>query len=102
MIKPDFSKGLIPAIIVENETNEVLMLAYMNEESYEKTLETKRTWFYSRSRQSLWNKGETSGHIQEVVEMKIDCDEDTLLIKVIQHGPACHTGAKSCFYRDIL
>lgn len=102
MIKPDFSKGLIPAIIVENETNEVLMLAYMNEESYEKTLETKRTWFYSRSRQSLWNKGETSGHIQEVVEMKIDCDEDTLLIKVIQHGPACHTGAKSCFYRDII
>ncbi|MHC1682068.1 MAG: phosphoribosyl-AMP cyclohydrolase [Clostridiaceae bacterium] len=102
MIKPDFSKGLIPAIVVENETNEVLMLAYMNEESYEKTLETKRTWFYSRSRQSLWNKGETSGHIQEVVEMKIDCDEDTLLIKVIQHGPACHTGAKSCFYRDII
>lgn len=102
MIKPDFSKGLIPAIVVENETNEVLMLAYMNEEAYEKTLETKRTWFFSRSRNKLWNKGETSGHIQEIVEMLIDCDEDTLLIKVIQHGPACHTGEKSCFYRSII
>lgn len=102
MIKPDFSKGLIPAIIVEKDTNEVLMLAYMNEEAYEKTLETKRTWFFSRSRNKLWNKGETSGHIQEVVELLIDCDEDTLLIKVIQHGPACHTGEKSCFYRSII
>lgn len=102
MIKPNFLKGLIPAIVVEKDTNEVLMLAYMNEEAYEKTLETKRTWFFSRSRNKLWNKGETSGHIQEVVEMKIDCDEDTLLIKVIQHGPACHTGEKSCFYRSII
>ena len=102
MIKPNFSKGLIPAIVVEKDTNEVLMLAYMNEEAYEKTLETKRTWFFSRSRNKLWNKGETSGHIQEVVELLIDCDEDTLLIKVIQHGPACHTGEKSCFYRNII
>lgn len=102
MIKPNFSKGLIPAIVVEKDTNEVLMLAYMNEEAYEKTLETKRTWFFSRSRNKLWNKGETSGHIQEVVELLIDCDEDTLLIKVIQHGPACHTGEKSCFYRSII
>ncbi|GIM28230.1 phosphoribosyl-AMP cyclohydrolase [Clostridium polyendosporum] len=99
---PDFSKGLIPTIIVEASTNEVLMLAYMNEESYKKTLETKTTWFYSRSRDKLWNKGETSGHFQKVLEILIDCDEDTLLIKVEQKGPACHTGAKSCFYRKVL
>lgn len=99
---PDFSKGLIPTIIVEASTNEVLMLAYMNEESYKKTLETKTTWFYSRSRNKLWNKGETSGHFQKVLEILIDCDEDTLLIKVEQQGPACHTGAKSCFYRKVL
>lgn len=101
-IKPDFSKGLIPAIVVEYSTNEVLMLAYMNEEAYEKTLETKRTWFFSRSRNKLWNKGETSGHFQEIIEMHIDCDEDTLLLKVEQKGPACHTGEKSCFYRRVI
>ncbi len=94
-------KGLIPAIIQDYQTKEVLMLAYMNQESFEKTLETKRTWFYSRSRQKLWNKGETSGNYQEVVNISYDCDEDTLLIEVIQQGSACHTGNKSCFYRTI-
>lgn len=101
-MKPDFSKGLVPAIITDALTNEVLMLAYMNEESYKKTLETGLTWFYSRSRQGLWNKGETSGHTQKVISITTDCDQDTLLIKVEQTGPACHTGARSCFYNVIL
>lgn len=101
-MKPDFSKGLVPAIIIAAATNEVLMLAYMNEESYNKTLETGLTWFYSRSRQGLWNKGETSGHTQKVISITTDCDQDTLLIKVEQTGPACHTGARSCFYNVIL
>lgn len=101
-MKPDFSKGLIPAIIIEDQTDEVLMLAYMNEESFNKTLETRTTWFYSRSRQSLWNKGETSGHIQKVRKIVTDCDQDTLLIRVEQTGPACHTGAHSCFFNVIL
>ena len=99
---PDFSKGLIPAIIIEEQTQEVLMLAYMNEESYQKTLETKETWFYSRSRKKLWHKGETSGHTQQVKELALDCDLDTILITVNQKGPACHTGKKSCFYHQII
>ena len=100
-MKPDFTKGLIPAIIVEDVTNEVLMLAYMNEESYQKTLDSGMTWFYSRSRQQLWNKGETSGHTQTVKKIVTDCDCDTLLITVEQTGPACHTGAHSCFFNEI-
>ena len=92
---------LIPAIIQEASTGEVLMLAYMNRESLQKTLETGYTWFWSRSRQELWNKGATSGHLQKIVEMKGDCDDDTLLIKVIQTGAACHTGNHSCFFNDI-
>lgn len=97
-----FNKAeLIPAIIVENETNEVLMLAYMNKESLQKTLETGYTWFYSRSRQELWNKGATSGHLQKIVSIMADCDDDTLLIKVNQVGVACHTGNYSCFYTEI-
>lgn len=92
---------LIPAVIQEEGTGEVLMLAYMNKESFAKTLETGYTWFYSRSRQKLWNKGETSGHLQKVVSIHGDCDDDTLLIKVIQTGPACHTGAHSCFFNKI-
>ncbi|PKR82786.1 bifunctional phosphoribosyl-AMP cyclohydrolase/phosphoribosyl-ATP diphosphatase HisIE [Heyndrickxia camelliae] len=100
-MKPDFTKGLIPAIIVEDKTNEVLMLAYMNEESYNKTLETNETWFYSRSRECLWNKGATSGNKQVVKSIAIDCDNDTLLIRVDPKGPACHTGEKSCFYQTI-
>ena len=86
---------LLPAIIQEKDTGEVLMLAYMNRESLKKTLETGYTWFYSRSRQELWNKGATSGHVQKVVDIKGDCDVDTLLVTVIQTGAACHTGAQS-------
>ncbi len=93
---------LIPAIVQEDGTGEVLMLAYMNRESLQKTLETGYTWFYSRSRQKLWNKGETSGHVQKVVALYGDCDDDTLLVRVRQTGPACHTGHKSCFFNTIL
>ncbi|BAM47473.1 bifunctional phosphoribosyl-AMP cyclohydrolase/phosphoribosyl-ATP diphosphatase HisIE [Amphibacillus xylanus] len=100
-MKPDFSKGLVPAIVIDSRTKAVLMLAYMNEESYQKTLETNQTWFYSRSRQSLWNKGATSGNTQEVISIKLDCDQDTLLIEVIPNGPACHTGEPTCFYKDV-
>lgn len=100
-MKLDFSKGLIPAIIVDTKTKEVLMLAYMNEEAYQKTISTNETWFYSRSRSSLWHKGETSGNTQEVVSITVDCDFDTLLIEVIPNGPACHTGARTCFYEPI-
>jgi len=92
---------LIPAIVQEEGTGEVLMLAYMNRESLERTLDTGRTWFYSRSRGQLWNKGETSGHFQEVVSIRSDCDSDTLLVTVRQTGPACHTGAHSCFFNQI-
>ncbi|MBQ2668644.1 MAG: 1-(5-phosphoribosyl)-5-[Clostridia bacterium] len=93
---------LIPAIVQEASTGEVLMLAYMNRASMLKTLETGYTWFYSRSRQTLWNKGATSGHTQKVVSVHADCDDDTLLIKVVQTGPACHTGRHSCFYKEIV
>lgn len=97
----DFTKGLVPAIIQDYKTSEVLMLAYMNEEALKRTLSTGTTWFWSRSRQEFWNKGATSGHFQYVKEIKTDCDEDTILIKVEQIGPACHTGSKSCFYKDL-
>jgi len=89
---------LVPAIVQDAETNEVLMLAYMNRESFLKTLETGRTWFFSRSRGRLWNKGETSGNFQNVEKIYLDCDADALLIKVRPDGPACHTGNKSCFF----
>lgn len=92
---------LIPAIIQEKATGEVLMLAYMNRESMEKTFETGYTWFYSRSRQELWNKGATSGHLQKVIDIFGDCDDDTLLITVEQIGSACHTGNHSCFYTKL-
>ncbi len=91
---------LIPAIVQESKTGLVLMLAYMNKESLERTLETGYTWFYSRSRGKLWQKGETSGHVQRVLSIKGDCDCDTLLVEVEQTGPACHTGEKSCFFRE--
>ena len=90
---------LIPTIVTQN--GEVLMLAYMNRESLQKTLETGYTWFYSRSRQELWNKGATSGHVQRVKSITADCDDDTLLIEVDQTGPACHTGSHSCFFKPI-
>ena len=92
---------LIPAIIQEKSTGEVLMLAYMNHESMEKTFETGYTWFYSRSRQELWNKGATSGHFQKVCEIFSDCVVDTLLITVEKTGAACHTGNHSCLYTKI-
>jgi phosphoribosyl-AMP cyclohydrolase len=95
------STGLIPAIVQDAGTNEVLMLAYMNVESLLLTVETGETWFWSRSRSELWHKGATSGNIQEVIEVKMDCDADTLLIRVIPAGPACHTGKQSCFYRNL-
>ncbi len=93
-------KGLIPAIIQDWKNSEVLMMAYMNAESIRKTVETGLTCFWSRSRQKFWQKGETSGHIQKVKEILFDCDKDTLLIKVEQTGPACHTGERCCFFRS--
>ena len=95
------NRELVPAIIVEEGTNQVLMLAYMNRESLELTISTGKTWFYSRSRKKLWNKGETSAHFQHVKDIKADCDHDTLLITVQQDGVACHTGKKSCFFNDV-
>ncbi len=95
------ANGLIPAVIQDAETGEVLMVAYMNEESLRLTLESGRTWFWSRSRGELWCKGETSGHRQYVRDARYDCDGDALLFRVIQVGPACHTGERSCFYRSI-
>lgn len=94
-----FAKGeFIPAVVQEASTGQVLMLAYMNKESLKRTLESGYTWFWSRSRQELWNKGATSGHLQKVVAMYSDCDNDTLLVQVEQTGAACHTGHHSCFY----
>jgi len=99
-IKFDAS-GLIPAIVQDAETKEVLMLAYMNRDSLQLTLKNGETIFWSRSRKELWHKGETSGNVQHVVEIRVDCDQDALLIFVNPAGPACHTGIRTCFYRDI-
>ncbi len=96
-----FKDGLIPAIIVDEKTNEILMLAYMNKESLKKTIEEGRTWFFSRKRNKLWLKGETSGCFQDVSSIYCDCDRDTLLIKVSQKGNACHTGNKTCFFEKL-
>jgi phosphoribosyl-ATP pyrophosphohydrolase/phosphoribosyl-AMP cyclohydrolase len=95
-------KGLIPVIVQDITSGKVLTLAYMNEESLRKSLETKETWFYSRSRQALWHKGETSGNTQRIVDIIADCDGDALLIKVEQKGVACHTGRYSCFFQSLL
>ena len=103
----DFSKikfdaqGLVPAVVQDVQTNAVVMLAYMNKESLKLTLETGYTWFWSRSRQELWNKGATSGNLKKVVEMYYDCDGDALLVKAELSGPACHTGEYSCFHNPI-
>jgi phosphoribosyl-AMP cyclohydrolase len=95
--------GLITCVVTAADSGEVLMVAHMNAQALTKTLETGEAWFYSRSRQVLWKKGETSGHVQRVVEMRVDCDQDVLLIKVEQAGPgACHTGRRSCFYRAVI
>src|SRR5262245_42255130 len=92
--------GLVPAVVQDALSKEVLMLAYMNKESLRLSLESGRTRFWSRWRNELWNKGATSGHTQQIESLHYDCDGDTLLVKVIQQGPACHTGAYSCFYRE--
>lgn len=94
-------KGLIPVVTQDYHTGQVLMLAWMNKGSIELTLEKKLMTYYSRSRQKLWLKGETSGHYQRLVSLSVDCDADTLLARVIQEGAACHTGEYSCFYREI-
>lgn len=94
-------KGLIPAIVQDYRTKEVLTVAYMNRESLEITLKEKRTCFFSRSRQKLWRKGETSGNVQNVVTIKADCDGDALVVEVDKTGPACHTGSESCFFNDL-
>ncbi|MCG3087768.1 bifunctional phosphoribosyl-AMP cyclohydrolase/phosphoribosyl-ATP diphosphatase HisIE [Sporosarcina sp. MB25] len=94
-------EGLIPAIVQDQKTGDVLMLAYMNEESIRQTVETGETWFYSRSRQELWNKGATSGNKQLVKNLSVDCDKDTVLIQVDALGPACHTGEETCFFTPV-
>lgn len=96
------SDGLIPVVVQEYKTNEVLMVAYMNEEAFRKTIETGRMTYFSRSRSTLWTKGETSGHFQYVKALMLDCDKDTILAKVLQIGPACHTGNQSCFYTELV
>ena len=93
--------GLVPAVVQDVKTNAVVMLAYMNKESLQLTVQTGYTWFWSRSRQELWNKGATSGNLQRVVEMYYDCDGDALLVKAELNGPACHTGEYSCFHNPI-
>ena len=104
MVELDFEKGdgLLPAVVQDFETGEVLMLAYMNRQAWENTVDTGKATYYSRSRDKLWVKGETSGHIQKVREIRFDCDSDTILLKVEQlGGAACHKGYKSCFYRKV-
>jgi len=99
----DWSKGdgLIPAIVQDADTGEVLMMAYMNRQSLEDSIRTRRTHFWSRSRQKYWMKGESSGHVQEITAIYLDCDADTILIKARQHGAACHEGYKNCFFRKL-
>lgn len=102
MDKLKWSKdGLIPAVVQDAESREVLMVAWMNQEALQETINTGETHFWSRSRRELWHKGATSGNTQQVVEVRIDCDEDTLLVLVKPAGPACHTGSVSCFYRKL-
>ncbi len=92
-------QSLVPAVVQDSRTGEVLMVAFMNAESLAKTVETGETWFWSRSRRALWHKGEISGNTQRVTSIEIDCDGDTLLVKVEPRGPACHTGEQTCFFR---
>lgn len=100
--QPKFdAAGLVTCVATDATTSEVLMVAHMNEEALRKTIASGEAWYYSRSRKSLWRKGETSGHVQRVVEMRMDCDQDAIWIRVEQSGAACHTGRRSCFYRRI-
>ncbi|MCX6395392.1 MAG: phosphoribosyl-AMP cyclohydrolase [Propionibacteriales bacterium] len=94
--------GLVPAVVQQHDTGEVLMLGWMDDEALHRTLTTGRGTYWSRSRNEYWVKGETSGHAQHVVEVRLDCDGDTLLVKVDQEGPACHTGDRTCFDADLL
>jgi|SRR5690625_320277 len=94
--------GLIPAVVQDEQTGQVLMLAYMNKQAVEQTIATGETWFYSRSREELWNKGATSGNRQQVRQLSLDCDDDSILVQVTPKGPACHTGETSCFYKPAL
>jgi len=96
------AQGLVPAVVQQHDTGEVLMVGWMDDEALHRTLTTGRTTFWSRSRQEYWVKGETSGHRQHVQEVRLDCDGDTLLVRVDQEGPACHTGARTCFDADLL
>jgi phosphoribosyl-AMP cyclohydrolase len=95
-------RGLAPAIVQDSETGEVLMVAWMNAEALRLTKETREAWFWSRSRSELWHKGATSGNVMRVQEIRVDCDSDTLLLKVKPAGPACHTGERSCFYQTLM
>ena len=94
-------RGLVPAVVQDVESGDVLMMAWMNRASLERTLEERRTVFWSRSRQELWRKGDTSGHVQHVEEVRVDCDGDVLLVRVHQVGAACHTGERTCFFRRL-
>ena len=98
-LRPDFSRGLVPAVAQDAETGEVLMVAYMDEEAWDRTRETGRAWFHSRTR-GLWEKGATSGNTMDVVEARLDCDADSVLLRVKPAGPVCHTGAESCFFNE--
>lgn len=100
--QPKFdANGLVTCVAADAATSEVLMVAHMNEEALRRTIASGEAWYYSRSRGALWRKGETSGHVQRVVEMRVDCDQDAILIRVEQTGAACHTGRRSCFYRKV-
>jgi phosphoribosyl-AMP cyclohydrolase len=102
-LTPKFdAKGLVTAIATDAATGDVLMLAHMNAEALERTIATGQAWYWSRSRAALWRKGETSGHTQTVLEMRVDCDQDAVWLKIDQNGPACHTGRRSCFYRRVV
>ena len=101
MMQLKFTDGLIPVVVVDARTREVLMVAYTNEEALDLTRRTGLAHYYSRSRKRIWKKGEESGHLQRVARILVDCDEDTILLKVIQKGGACHTGYRSCFYRRL-
>ena len=101
MVHMDFEKGLVTAVAQDVDNNDVLMVAYMNEEAFRKTVETGKVHYYSRSRGKLWLKGESSGHVQHVEEILVDCDLDTVVLKIRQKGAACHKGYRSCFYRRL-
>lgn len=101
MLEPDFAAGLVPAIAQDFKTREILMLAWLNREAWEKTLATGEAHYWSRSRKKIWHKGESSGHVQKIVSIRLDCDNDAIVFLVEQNGAACHTGHYSCFFREL-